>query len=96
MSLINCLFKRVGLTIILFLSCSLVFAQSETYVPKSNTGQVVKHSEHWLSYSESHKQAEWLFYRLTKTRTSGVLHRLQFHPHQLSSSEVLWGNALIR
>ena len=49
-----------------------VFAQLELLSPKPDTNQVVKHTAFWLSYSEPHEQAEWVYYILTPERVSGT------------------------
>ncbi len=43
-----------------------VSAPEKTFLPVSNTGQVVKHKFYTLSYSEKHEQPEWVAYKLTK------------------------------
>jgi endonuclease G len=42
------------------------FSQGFDYLPSSTTGQIVKHTYYALSYSATHKQAEWVAYELTK------------------------------
>lgn len=37
------------------------------FLPKSITGQIVKHKGYTLSYSEPHEQAEWVAYELKKS-----------------------------
>jgi len=41
-------------------------AQVFDYLPSSTTGEIIKHTYFSLSYSSSHKQAEWVAYELTK------------------------------
>ena len=41
---------------------------SETILPVSTTGEVVRHTWFVLSYDEDHEQAEWVTYELTRER----------------------------
>jgi len=41
---------------------------SETILPVSTTGEVVRHTWFVLSYDEDHEQAEWVAYELTRDR----------------------------
>jgi endonuclease G len=41
---------------------------SESILPISTTGEVVRHGWFTLSYSEDHEQAEWVAYELTRAR----------------------------
>ena len=43
------------------------YAQSFDYTPKGANGQIVKHEEYTLCYSEQHEQPFWVAYKLTKT-----------------------------
>ena len=36
------------------------------YLPTSTTGNIIKHTHYSLSYSEKHKQAEWVAYEITR------------------------------
>ncbi len=67
-----------------FLACQIGFlmslplvahAQLEVFRPCSTTGQVVKHEDYWLSYSEADEQAEWVYYVLTPARVRGTVKR---------------------
>ncbi len=39
---------------------------SRSFLPTSTTGAIVHHNDYSLSYVESHEQAEWVAYRLTR------------------------------
>ena len=39
---------------------------SKDFLPTSTTGVIVQHAYFTLSYSESHEQAEWVAYELSK------------------------------
>ncbi len=41
---------------------------SESILPVSTTGEVVRHTWYVLSYNEDHEQAEWVAYELTRDR----------------------------
>jgi len=41
---------------------------SESILPVSTTGEVVRHTWYVLSYDEDHEQAEWVAYELTRDR----------------------------
>lgn len=41
---------------------------SETWLPASTTGEVVRHTWFALSYSEDHEQAEWVAHEITRER----------------------------
>lgn len=41
-------------------------SKSFNFLPTSTTGQVVRHKNYSLSYSEKHEQAEWVAYSLSK------------------------------
>ena len=43
---------------------------SEEYYPDISKGQLIKHEHYWLSYSETHEQAEWVAYELKKSHLS--------------------------
>ncbi|MEE9439513.1 MAG: DNA/RNA non-specific endonuclease [Saprospiraceae bacterium] len=38
----------------------------KSFLPESTTGEVIRHKYYTLSYDESHEQAEWVAYKLTK------------------------------
>lgn len=42
----------------------------DTFLPASTTGAIVKHNFFTLSYSETHEQAEWVAYELSKSDLS--------------------------
>ncbi|WKK84080.2 DNA/RNA non-specific endonuclease [Marivirga arenosa] len=44
---------------------SFSLLQAQEFVPVSGNGQVVHHAHYSLSYSETHEQAEWVYYELT-------------------------------
>lgn len=41
-----------------------------SYLPSSQTGQIIEHTYYSLSYNEQHEQAEWVAYFLSKERLS--------------------------
>jgi endonuclease G len=47
---------------------------SNDYMPTAN-GELVKHTNFSLSYSEQHEQAEWVFYEINKERILGLVKR---------------------
>lgn len=60
------------------------------YFPTSTTGKVINHKYYSLSYSISHKLAEWVIYKLTCEQTKGDIKRSNtFRPDPL----VLEGSA---
>jgi len=66
--------KRLLLITIAILSISIGYAQDTLYLPTS-TGEIVKHSNYILSYSEAHEQAEWVAYELTASETYKKVNR---------------------
>ena len=54
-------------TILFFLYIGTVSAQTFVYTPKGNKGQIAKHEEYTVCYSEEHEQPFWVAYELTKT-----------------------------
>lgn len=63
------------LLLVTILFINQAFCQIGKYSPKSNTNQIIKHSAYWLSYSEHHEQAEWVFYKLSHARKTGSVDR---------------------
>jgi endonuclease G len=57
--------------VFLFLNQLNLLCQDTTYLPTSTTGDVYFHSNYSLSYSESHEQAEWVYYKLTRNMVMG-------------------------
>lgn len=57
------------LILIAVLSSLSLYAQN--LLPTSTTGQVIKHTYYTLSYSETHEQAEWVYYELTQALING-------------------------
>ena len=59
------------LTFLSLLVSAFSFAQTDNFLPKSTTGQILKHTFYTLSYSEPHEQAEWVAYVLTPGMING-------------------------
>jgi len=68
------LIKNLFLSIFLFLFPSFLFAQNLTPVSSSDC-QGINHKAYSLCYSESHEQAEWVFYAITKSNLKGTYKR---------------------
>jgi len=68
---------------VLFLHCS--FAQIEKLYP-SPCHELVKHTYYILSYNETHEQADWVFYLLTKDMPSSKYDRTNFKTDNLVST----------
>ena len=66
--------RRSVLLLFLLIYSSLA-GQKVDLLPISTTGQIVKHKYYTLSYSQKNKQAEWVFYLLTKADSLGVVKR---------------------
>lgn len=64
--------KNIITTIIVLTSINL---NAQELRPTSTTNQIIKHTYYSLSYSESHEQAEWVYYMLTKEMVQGVQKR---------------------
>ena len=43
---------------------TIINLETADFVPTSTTGQIIRHTNYTLSYSEKHEQAEWVAYRL--------------------------------
>ncbi len=65
----------VLLAVVMIFVTKAVYAQLEVFQPCSTTGQLIKHTDYWLSYSEPDEQAEWVYYVLTPERVSGTVKR---------------------
>ena len=66
---------------------SSLVAQKVDLSPISTTGQIIKHKYYTLSYSKQNKQAEWVFYLLTKKNSLGAVARKNnFRPDPLVST----------
>jgi endonuclease G len=76
------------LIVVLIFSYSVnLMAQKPDLLPVSITGQIVKHKYYTLSYSKQNKQAEWVFYLLTKKNSLGAVERKNnFRPDPLVST----------
>ena len=80
------IFQYTFIIISLFL-CNSIVAQNVDLLPISTTGQIIKHKYYNLSYSPQNKQAEWVFYLLTKANSSGgVKRKNNFRPDPLVST----------
>ncbi len=44
----------------------------QDYLPSSTTNQLVEHTHYTVSYFESHKQAEWVVYKLTNVILTNI------------------------
>ena len=44
----------------------MIYNGLKNYLPTSTTGQLIKYPYYTISYSEKHKQAEWVAYKLTR------------------------------
>lgn len=60
---------RNSIILIFVLFTIQVSAQDNKYLPKYNSGEIIKHSNYILSYAEEHEQAYWVAYELTKEET---------------------------
>ena len=61
--------------LILFLSPTFLFSQEvSTFLP-TNNGELVHHSYYSPSYSQKHKQAEWVFYEINSNTNLGQVRR---------------------
>lgn len=56
------------ITVLLF---SITLLKAQELLPTSTTGQIIKHTYYTLSYSETHEQAEWVYYELTSDLIQG-------------------------
>lgn len=80
------IFKYTFIIIFLILGNSIL-AQNVDLLPISTTGQIIKHKYYTLSYSQQNKQAEWVFYLLTKANSLGAVERKNnFRPDPLVST----------
>src|ERR1035437_4630821 len=81
------LIKMRKFFIFLLLGPSSLVAQKVDLSPISTTGQIIKHKYYTLSYSKQNKQAEWVFYLLTKKNSLGAVARKNnFRPDPLVST----------
>ncbi|BDD07665.1 hypothetical protein FUAX_00970 [Fulvitalea axinellae] len=72
---------KIAACLLLCLMAKPATAQDNRYLPKSTTGQIVKHANYILSYSEKHEQPEWVAYELTSTElTKRVSRTDDFRP----------------
>jgi len=63
------------ITILILILCISSASSAQELLPISTTGQIVKHKYYTLSYSQQNKQAEWVFYLLTKANSLGAVER---------------------
>jgi endonuclease G len=78
---------RRSVLLLFLLICNTLAGQKVDLLPISTTGQIVKHKYYTLSYSPKNKQAEWVFYLLTKADSLGTVKRKNnFRPDPLISS----------
>lgn len=64
----NIFLQLFGFALILFTPNNL---SAQELLPSSTTGQIIKHNYYTLSYSESHEQPEWVYYKLTPNLING-------------------------
>jgi endonuclease G len=75
---------RTSVLLLSLLICISISAQKVDLSPISTTGQIIKHKYYTLSYSKQNKQAEWVFYLLTKNNSLGAVERKNnFRPDPL-------------
>src|SRR5450759_3173211 len=78
--------KSITLVLIFILSISYA-STAQDLLPKSTTGQIIKHTYYTLSYSEPNEQAEWVYYELTPAFVNGSQPRKDaFRPDPMVSS----------
>ncbi len=65
--------KKILLSLFLLISLS-GFSQDYKYLP-THTGEIIKHKNYILSYSEKFEQAEWVAYELSSNETVGLIKR---------------------
>ncbi|RXQ87630.1 DNA/RNA non-specific endonuclease [Ancylomarina salipaludis] len=65
--------KKFLLSLSLLISLS-GFSQDYKYLP-THTGEIIKHKNYILSYSEKFEQAEWVAYELRSNETVGLIKR---------------------
>ncbi|RZT97367.1 endonuclease G [Ancylomarina subtilis] len=71
--------KKILLSLFLLISLS-GFSQDYKYLP-THTGEIIKHKNYILSYSEKFEQAEWVAYELSSNETVGLIKRVDdFRP----------------
>lgn len=58
----------------LFLSITVSYGQ-QSFFPQYDHGEIVEHNYYSLSYSETHEQAFWVFYELTRQEVKGGFKR---------------------
>ena len=61
--------------ILLLLSCQLLYPQELLLPAISPNDQIINHHAYTLCYSESHEQAAWVAYTLTKDQVFGTVKR---------------------
>ena len=61
--------------LILFFIPTFLFSQEASNFLPTNNGELVHHAYYFLSYSEQHEQAEWVFYEIKKERILGLVSR---------------------
>ncbi len=66
--------NKIRLVLLLQLVSFLGFSQDHKYLP-THTGQLVKHSNYILSYSEKYEQAQWVAYELNASETRALVKR---------------------
>lgn len=67
--------KRTILYFLFLIFWTPITAQKVNLLPVSTTGQIITHKYYFLSYSAQNKQAEWVFYLLTRTNSIGAFER---------------------
>ena len=63
------------ITIIIALLLSSIYGYSQLFLSPTSNNPIIKHSYYKLSYSETHEQAEWVYYILTKDNINGTAKR---------------------
>lgn len=62
------------LVLLLQLVSFLGFSQDYKYLP-THTGEIIKHKNYILSYSEKYEQAQWVAYELSSNETRSIIKR---------------------
>jgi endonuclease G len=76
----------IKLVISLLLLITVQLIEAQDYMP-SSTGEVIRHSQYTLSYSEKHEQANWVYYKLTSNHVNGKVKRTDdFRPDSAVST----------
>ncbi|MGZ2368995.1 DNA/RNA non-specific endonuclease [Ancylomarina sp. YFZ004] len=66
--------NKIRLVLLLQLVSFLGFSQDYKYLP-THTGEIIKHKNYILSYSEKFEQAQWVAYELNANETTGSIKR---------------------